>query len=952
MSRRTASTLLPILLVLAVAATGCESEREKHHARLEADWNALQQGALATPGLEDDVQALEKFLASYPAAHEHGNPRAAEAEALLGKTRVELERQARERQEHEKKLAVLRGKLAPLAARFLFSTAAATELGGRYGNPEPLSVLTVEHEGVRLLTRRHLQFSLWELVRQGPLAELRKAAGTAVYDEGRHRYDAKALGLVLDAAYVPPDALLLGRTAREVYPLFRPFVRTQARLYQVLAHHQEAIRQYESALKRGEARYPGEEEGEADEQLGLLPDDAGLWNDGVMYFNVPRKDRRHFYRAVTLELGLDAKTGIARGHFDFLDVGFWLRRLEDETAGVLGAFLLRVLQDYDSDFKKELDALVGKWPATAQPPPGALPRPEPHEGPLVPEHLVTVDPDWKAAAFDEDGEALSVVTATDFRRLSQAEGKVLVQKALPQPDPSKPWSPKYAAFSLDGSVVAVALSKPDGIGERKVYLLDARTGEQLEALGELDKAWNFHLSRDGGLLAAELGNPNVVVRVLRDMPSAQEPAGQPDAGQEPDAGQASAAPAPPKLRTLEKAGGLVGLHPDLPLLFTRADTALKLWDVETGQVRLEQRVKKRIVSAALSPDGSTLFLGHEDGASLMSFDSQEERLTSRATLTGLSYPEGVFTRDGELCIVRSADGTTRVLDVAKGKPRPSGVHGSKLLAVSPDGELLLQKAPGDGELLLYSLSPADSFRGEFQAEKAMRVLYGSFDPKEGGSVWKPAGEEQARLEKLQGFSEGRLLALPWKSVEYSVGGEEKLLFLTETRPARVIAHSSGGLIGGAVFSRTEKGWELEKRQRVITEIGNFGAAPDSAVTVHEVDGKGFVAGLTTGYTAMGSTTFSLVLLSDVPGAVGKDVIGKVGMLETGETNEGSCAEEDGDGPACYVYDSEWELDTSSTRQRRALPDVVLTTTGTILKRNTLEAVHKVRKYSFSGGEYR
>lgn len=952
MSRRTSSALLPVLLVLAVSTTGCDSERKKHHEQIETDWAALEKGALATPALEDDLQALEAFLATYPASHEHGNPRAAQAEQLLAQHRE----QARLAKEREEKIAGLRGKLAPLTARFLFGFAASAAPRERYADTEPLHVLAMAHEGMRVLTRGRVHDSIWEIARYGPLAELRKAVGATVHDEKRHRYDAQALGLILDAAYVPPDAPLLGGTAQEVYVLFRPFVRTQARLYQVIAHQREAIRKFEDALARGEAHYPSEDE--------QLPSELYFWNDSSNYFGEPQKDRRHFYQAVTRELGLDGKTGLARRYFDPLDVGFWLRRFEDETAGVLGTFLLRVLDGYDPAYKKELQAKEGKWPAMdPRGTPSEPPRPPLHEGPLAADRLIAVDATWKGVTFDEDGQTLSVVTATDFRRISRADGRAVLQKALPELEPPRPQLASNVAFSQDRSVVAVAFYEPDGKKPFPVCILDATTGERLKLLVDVRTSQTVYLNRDGSLLAAQVPSSGIMVRALGDTPAATEGEGTPDAGQD------AATPEGPKARTLTKTGWLAGLHPDQPLVFTWSGTTVTVWDADTGEARFEQRMKKPITSGALSPDGSTLFLGHEEGASLVHFDADEGRLSPGATLKELSYPSGVFAPGGELIIVRSSGGAMRMLEVSKGKLWPGGVHGERILAISPDEELLLLKAPGEGELLLYAMGLPNAFKGEFEDAKAMRVLYGSFDERENVSTWKPTPEEEERLKKLEGFSAPHFRTLPWKTTSYSVGGEDKVLFLTETR-SEPISHPATALVGGAIFTRNRTGWEVEKRQRVITEIGSFGGAPDSTVIIHEIDGKGFLAGLTTGYSGMGVTMSALLFLSDVPKAVKKDVIGVVGKIQdTGETNDGACPREGEEEqeqeeeeeeeereklPECYAYDSSWELDADTGRANSELPDLVLYVSGTRMnsKQNEVQAFSEERRYTFRTGQYR
>ncbi|MFP2925087.1 WD40 repeat domain-containing protein [Pyxidicoccus sp. 3LG] len=862
-----------VLLLVGLCVLGCGRARKKYLAQLEADWAELEKGALATPDPEDDSPALVEFLTRYPETHEYGNPRADKARELMNRAYWEKARL--------REAAELQSKVAPLAASFLFRRAVDASPGQFYRDPEPLHVIALRHEGLRLLTRGREESSLGYLVRAAPLAELRELVGSAIYDEEEHRYDGEELGRLLAAAYVPPDAPLLGQASREVYKLFRPFVRFQARLYRVLVQQQEAIREYERALQQGEAHLP---------KLDWNSEER--WDEGELrfanydshnYFDEPAKDRRHFYRAVTLELGLDAKAGLERRKFDYLDVGFWLRRFEDGTADTLGNFLLHVLEGHDPDFKKELETLEGKWPPPTSS--GEPPRVPLHEGPLEAERLVAFDPPWMAAVFNEDGETLTVVTNRDVRRISREDGQVLMGKAYREQPPAPGlWEQDVAAFSPDGSVIALAAH-----GLPRPLLLDARTGEPLEPLEELSRVEAFHFNRAATLLAAQLGYSNVAVLALGEAPVAQQ--------EGPDAGQA---PGRTRLRTFHDAGRLVGLHPDLPLLLTRSSEYLLVWDLETGKLRRKLRVEEPLSGAALAPDGVTLLLSYEEHLRQLSFDAKEVELSlGGISMMGLSFTEAVFTRNGRFAILRDLDGTTRVLDVVKGARRPEGFSGGRVLAISPDADLLLQKSSGEpGELLLYAPLVSRSFPGEFKDARAMRALHGTFDAKKGGSPWVPAPEE-AGLEALKPFASDRLLARPWKTVFYSVRGQAKALLLTETR-SETGGSSATALIGGAVFSATAEGWKVEKVQRVITGIDASSVEKGSSITVHEIARQGFLAGLTTG-------SGELVLLSDVPWSAKREPIMEVGRITGVEMGT-----DGGDVP--------WVLDTTSGRE---MPELLL-----------------------------
>lgn len=889
------------VLLLGLCLAGCGRARKKYLEQLEADWAALEQGVLATAEIDDDVPALEAFFTKYPEGHEYGNPRADQARQFLDRGYQELNR----RRDLADRTVRLREALASYTPGYLFKLAASAMPGGPYADPEPLRVLTLlSDKRERLLTRGRVGASLWSIARQGSLEDLRQYVDPAIYDEETHSYDAETLGMLFAAAYLPPDTPLLGQTAEKVYPLFRPFVRAQARLYRVVAQELGAIRDYERALERGEKHYPW-----LDKNGELSRDGHGplFRNDDSLYdFDVPAKDRRHFYRSVTLELGLAAKAGQAHKDFDYLDVGFWLRRFDDGTADILGRFLLRVLEGYDAAFKRELEAMEGKWPPPA--PSGEPPRLPPHDGAIAAEHLVAFDPPWRGVMFDEDAEVLTVVTDWDVRHVSRDDGRVLFAKAFRPRTPVEAWLQDVVAFTPNGRVIAV---KPRGASSPLV--LDARTGEQVEALDDLRQVEALQLNGDATLLAAQVGYSDVAVRRLRGTAAVQPDAGlappaPPDASgvqqESADAGQAPAETEQVESRTFKSVGRLVGLHPDLPLLFTGSGETVTVWDLKTGKKRLEKRVKP-IRAGALSPDGSTLLLSHEDCFTLMRFEARWMELTVRTVIPGPSFEEVTFRRDGELAILRSSDGMTRVLSIPRErtwelwKTRYSGGH---VLGISPYTDLLLQEAEGSqGEVQIHEPITPRTFRGEFKDLRALRLLHGSFDPKEGGAPWVPTPEEKKRLEALKHFVPGRLLARPWKTLTYVDDGREKVLILTETRSAST-EPTATALIGSALFSRTSYGWSEEERQTVLTELGASGVAGDWAVTLHTISHFGVLIGLSPGSSTPGTGSGSLVLLSDVPYSVSQN-LSEVASIQG-------------------LGDFQWTLEPASN-SGEMLPDVVL-----------------------------
>lgn len=255
----------------------------------------------------------------------------------------------------------------------------------------------------------------------------------------------------------------------------------------------------------------------------------------------------------------------------------------------------------------------------------------------------------------------------------------------------------------------------------------------------------------------------------------------------------------------------------------------------------------------------------------------------------------------------------------------------------------------------------DAFDGEFTSEEAMKLLYGRFDAAAGASVWVPTVDERNRFSLLNGFAARHFVAKPWHHEAYTQGDQEKVLFLTETPSNEPTYHGSGGIIGGGVFVKTDTGWRLERANRAILSMGSFGSTGGPEVVLRAVEGKGFIASLSSGFTATGMTEGWLLLLSDVGPGQHLRVVARVD--NTYESNEGACEygdggeEEDEDErmrmPRCYEYDSTWELKENA---RNELPDVVITTQGTHRPEGgdsqDVESYRRVRTLSYESGSYR
>jgi WD40 repeat protein/DNA-binding SARP family transcriptional activator len=216
-------------------------------------------------------------------------------------------------------------------------------------------------------------------------------------------------------------------------------------------------------------------------------------------------------------------------------------------------------------------------------------------------------------------------------------------------------------FTLDGHMDAVrAVSfSPDGSRivtgswDGTARLWDAATGEQLAVLGVWDRPAVIAaaFSPDGRFIITGDDNGNVTVWNA--------------AGLE-------------KVRTLNSRTPLIAglaFGPNGLLLTAHEDGTARVWDFETGEVRLTLRGHTaRVHQVDVSPDGTRIATSSDDGTvRLWDIETGEEQLT----LLGHSYlVYGVdFSPDGRLLATASPDGTAAIhllpvdelIEVARGR---------------------------------------------------------------------------------------------------------------------------------------------------------------------------------------------------------------------------------------------------------------------------------------------
>jgi|GEM_PF-1161391 len=125
-------------------------------------------------------------------------------------------------------------------------------------------------------------------------------------------------------------------------------------------------------------------------------------------------------------------------------------------------------------------------------------------------------------------------------------------------------------------------------------------------------------------------------------------------------------------------------------LATADDTAVKLWDPDTGQERCVFLGSNNISSVSLSQSGNLLALGDGDGT-LRIWDTHNERALQNIEGNSGSILSLTFSPDERRLASCSADNRVRIWDTDNGRQlRSFVIKGAKIksLAYSPDGQLL------------------------------------------------------------------------------------------------------------------------------------------------------------------------------------------------------------------------------------------------------------------------
>jgi WD40 repeat protein len=379
-------------------------------------------------------------------------------------------------------------------------------------------------------------------------------------------------------------------------------------------------------------------------------------------------------------------------------------------------------------------------------------------------------------AYSPDGETLvDVVDGATLRLLDGTTGEALTTIDVPS-------SVQSVAYSPDGGILAV------GSEDNLARLWDVESGELLVTL-EGPTTWlgGLAFSPDGGTLATGSSLDETVRlwdtatgQLRHSLTGGWRPAFTPNGSElavaSGDSVSFFAAATGQLLRTLTEYSdpvGSIAFSPDsqtLAVATSYSNSQIRLWDVNTRQLRQTVAPHTTVTSVAFSPDGQTLAWGDFPSLTLQLWDLARNQPAGAVEETGI-VTSVAFSPDGRLLAAISDDQMVRLWDAATLEVLFS--QPATYFAFHPDGHLLAtttEKEAGSSEwqVQLWDLNSLQLRRTfdqtgpgvAFSPEGHLLAMKGCCPP--GIGLWDVATGQVIRLLEIAGFGvvspNGQLLA--------------------------------------------------------------------------------------------------------------------------------------------------------------------------------------------------
>jgi hypothetical protein len=140
--------------------------------------------------------------------------------------------------------------------------------------------------------------------------------------------------------------------------------------------------------------------------------------------------------------------------------------------------------------------------------------------------------------------------------------------------------------------------------------------------------------------------------------------------------------------------------------------------------------------------------------------------------------------------------------------------------------------PGMSELMTSACTIALTSRaihGEFTAPAALELLYGPYDEQKKMAVWTDVSVPQNLpwVQNLNLSSDASMNVTTMATFDFTEGGEQKKLLVTNAIPENGGCHACTGLLGLATFVKSGSEWKIESIDPFVASMGAMGVVGNS-----------------------------------------------------------------------------------------------------------------------------
>lgn len=233
-------------------------------------------------------------------------------------------------------------------------------------------------------------------------------------------------------------------------------------------------------------------------------------------------------------------------------------------------------------------------------------------------------------------------------------------------------------------------------------------------------------------------------------------------------------------------------------------------------------------------------------------------------------------------------------------------------------------------------------QGDFSEKKALEFLFDNYDETQKEANWIPTKEDLAKADEDSPLREAKEFYIKTILISsFQQVGVDKQLLITAAAPPEHTCHICAPIIGAFVFKKTADGWEIETKQKYVTELGVYGTAPDAKLI--QIGKNAYGALFEAGDTGQGYTTESAILIAKID-----DDFKEILSVETGGDNSGTCGDDLG---PCWKFSSKYEFVPGKNEN---FFDFKISTTGTKGgdEGGTIVPADEEKIFNFNGKEYK